>query len=229
MMRCAKMKKDFTFKPEKLVERWPNEFTVSESSWHGIVTAISEPLFVVTGWKANGKENACLQSRASFFGSYGEYICILGWVRKKGHMYKSLKETGCCVLNFPSKDIAGQCFKTIKNNSFDVDEITESGLTAEKAAVVNAPRIKECFLNIECEYLWEHELSADNQSIVTVALKAVGISMDSEHYDESKLGCFGEKGYLFLASDLSNPDTGEMRNGGFAFVDLHRRQDEEEC
>lgn len=32
-----------------------------------------------------------------------------------------------------------------------------SGLTTEKGVTVNAPRIKECFLNIECDLLWEHE------------------------------------------------------------------------
>jgi len=29
--------------------------------------------------------------------------------------------------------------------------------TAEKAKTVNAPRIAECFLSIECEFLWERE------------------------------------------------------------------------
>jgi len=37
----------------------------------------------------------------------------------------------------------------LENNQFETDEITASGLTVEKAIKVNAPRIKECFLNIE--------------------------------------------------------------------------------
>jgi len=60
-------------------------------------------------------------------------------------MYQSLKETKVCVLNFPSNDIYERCIKTIGNNGFDTDEITVSGLTAENAFMVNAPRIKECF------------------------------------------------------------------------------------
>lgn len=31
-------------------------------SWMDFVTAIPSPIFVVTGYKANGKPNACLQS-----------------------------------------------------------------------------------------------------------------------------------------------------------------------
>ena len=73
-------------------------------------------------------------------------------------MYQSLKETRVCVLNFPSIDIYDRCIKTIGNNQFETDEITASGLTAEKASKVNAPQIKRVFLNIECEFLWEHDL-----------------------------------------------------------------------
>ncbi len=60
-------------------------------------------VFVVTGWKSNGKENACLHSWSSFMGSGLEnFICILGKVNKEGHMYQSLRETKVCVLDFPS-------------------------------------------------------------------------------------------------------------------------------
>ncbi len=175
------MKKHFTSKPEELKERWPGDFTAVESSWLDAVADIPTPLFVVTSWKANGKENACMQSRATFSAAYGKYYCVLGWVRTAGHMYKTLKETGCCVLNFFSGDISGKCFDTIENNSYDTDEITASGLTAEKARSVNAPLIKESFLNIECEYLWEHELLPGDSSMAVVALKAVGIYIDDEY------------------------------------------------
>lgn len=63
-------------------------------------------------------------------------------VSKSGHMYQSLKETGVCVLNFPSYDIYDRCIKTIEHNEFETNEITAAGLTAERAVKVNAPRIK---------------------------------------------------------------------------------------
>lgn len=101
-------------------------------------------------------------------------------------MYQSLKETGYCVLNFPSRDVYDFCLNTIDNNQFETDEITASGLTAEKAVSVNAPRIAECFLNIECEFLWEKEHFEGSRDVV-VALKASHISMDSDRYDESTI------------------------------------------
>ena len=108
------------------------------------VTAIPSTLFLVTTYKDNGKENACLQSWSTFVGDGGEFICILSSVSKVGHLYKSLLHTKECVLNFPSSDIYKKCEQTIINNGYDDDdEITMSGLTAEKAKTVNAPRNPE--------------------------------------------------------------------------------------
>ena len=165
------MKKEIavTERPEIFTEQYLAAF--GNMSWYDFVTAMPSLVFVVTGWKSNGKKNACLHSWSSFAGSGADnFICILGKVNKDGHMYQSLKETKACVLNFPSNDIYDRCIKTIGNNQFETDEITASGLTAGSCLKVNAPRIKECFLNIECEFLWEHELFEGSRE-AAVALK----------------------------------------------------------
>ena len=197
-------------------ERYTDEYlkACGNMSWYDFVVGMPSLVFLVTGWKSNGKENACLQSWASFVGGGPDnYICILSKVNKSGHMYKSLKETMVCVLNFPSNDIYDRCIKTIGNNGFDTDEITVSGLTAEKSFKVNAPRIKECFLNIECEYLWEHELY-EGSGEVTIALRSVHVCMDDEHFDQSKLGRYGKDGFLFQVDRPINPETGEVTGFG---------------
>lgn len=141
-------------------------------SWYDFVTAMPSLVFLVTGWKPNGKENACLQSWSTFAGSGADnFMCIMGKVNRGG--------------------------------------LTASGLTAEKALMVNAPQIKECFLNIECEYLWEHELFEGSQE-AAVALKAVNICMDRERYDQSMLGRYGKNGYLYQIDQPTNPETGEI-------------------
>jgi flavin reductase (DIM6/NTAB) family NADH-FMN oxidoreductase RutF len=202
------MKKEFSTRPETISEQWLKD--AGGFSWQDFVTAIPSLVFVVTGWKTNGKENACLQSWSTFVGGGADdFVCIMGKVSKGGHMYQSLKETGVCVLNFPTNDVYDRCIKTIGNNQFESDEITASGLTAERAAKVNAPRIKECFLNIECEFLWEHELFEGSHEL-TIALKAVNICMDSDRYDQSKLGRYGKTGYLYQIDGPTNPETGEI-------------------
>ena len=216
-------------KKEISITEWPNKISGYETAqylaasgnlaWYDLVAAMPSLVFIVTGWKSNGKENACLQSWSTFAGSGADnFICIMGKVNKGGHMYQSLKETRVCVLNFPSIDIYDRCIKTIGNNQFETDEITASGLTVEKASEVNAPRIKECFLNIECEFLWEHELFQGSQE-VAVALKAVHICMDSEHYDQNKLGRYGENGYLYQIDQPTNPETGESMRINYGIVE----------
>ncbi|MDR1465837.1 MAG: flavin reductase [Oscillospiraceae bacterium] len=214
------MKKDFLSRPDAISEQ--RCINYGGFSWHEFMTAIPEPFFVVTGWKANGKQNACVQSWANFVsGGIDDFVCILGNVYKNGHMYRSLRKTGVCVLNFPSidADVYARCIKTIGNNAYETDEITAAGLTAEKASKVNAPRIKECFLNIECEFLWKRALCAGSKTL-TVALKALNICMDSDRYDQSKLGRYGKGGYLFHIHCPVNPETGEDAPYGIGTIAL---------
>lgn len=212
------MKQEFSTKPDAIQETWPGE--LSAFSWQDFVTAIPSPLFLVTSYKSNGKENACLQSWSTFIGDSGEFICLLGSVSRRGHLYQTLRETRCCVLNFPSRDVYDRCAATIANNGFDDDEITKSGLTAEPSVSVNAPRVQECFLNIECEVLWEHE-HFDNSRDVVVALRATHICMDSAHYDENGIGRYGKTGYMYNIHSTRNPETGEVAPDCFGALEKY--------
>lgn len=194
------MKKEFNICPEGIDEKELWGF-----SWMEHVCAIPSPLVVVTSYKANGLPNATMQSWCTFMGEDG-YHCIFSSVHKGGHMYKTLKETGCCVVNFPSKESFLKCMDTVKNNGFDNDEISMSGLTVEQASMVNAPRIAECFLNLECEFEWEKDIT-DKGSIAVVCLKVVNICMDESRYGE--IGRYGKNGYLYNIHSPRNPETGE--------------------
>ena len=201
------MKKEFPARPEAITEQWCRD--AGGFSWQDFLTAMPSLVFVVTGWKANGRENACLQSWSTFVGGgTDDFVCLIP-AFEGGHMYQSIKATGVCVLNFPSADIYERCIKTIGHNQLEDDEITAAGLTAEKAAKVDAPRIRECFLNIECEFLWEHEV-VPGSHMMMVALRAVSICMDSDRYDQGRLGRYGKTGYLYQIHCPMNPETGEV-------------------
>jgi hypothetical protein len=64
-------------------------------------------------------------------------------------------------------------------------------------------------LNIECEYLWEHEHYPGSDE-VTVALKTKHVCMDSDKPDESKAGRYGKTGYMYNIHSPTNPATGEV-------------------
>lgn len=195
------MKKEYSTIPPLMANMQTYGF-----SWMDFVTAIPAPLFVVTSFKANGKPNACLQSWACFNGSEKGFYAILSSVNKAGHMYKTVKDTSVCVLNFPSTDVYDRCLDTIDNNQWEADEITTSGLTVEFATTVNAPRIKECFLSLECRYLWEREIT-EGSSHVLMCFEVSNICMDEAHLDESVQGRYGASGYLYNVHYPVNPET----------------------
>ncbi|MGN1031207.1 MAG: flavin reductase [Butyricicoccaceae bacterium] len=196
------MKKEFDQCPAVI-----NEAELYGFSWMEHVMAIPSPLVVVTSYKENGMPNATMQSWCTFTGENG-YYCLFASVNKHGHMYTSINKTKQLVINFPSKDIFIQCMKTIEHNEYEDDEIAMSGLTAEQASKVNAPRIRECFLNLECEYVWEREL-LPNSSHVVLCVKVVNVCMDEAHYNADKNGRYGDTGYLYNIHSPRNPDTGK--------------------
>jgi flavin reductase (DIM6/NTAB) family NADH-FMN oxidoreductase RutF len=82
-------------------------------------------------------------------------------------------------------------------------------LTVEKATLVNAPRIKECFLNLECQYLWEKEHFEDSSHVV-MCVVVKNVCMEDNHFDEEKNGRYGETGYIYHISRTVNPKEGSM-------------------
>jgi flavin reductase (DIM6/NTAB) family NADH-FMN oxidoreductase RutF len=194
------MKKEYSAIPASMKDMETYGF-----SWMEFVTAIPSPLFVVTSYKSNGKPNACLQSWACFSGRPNGFYAILSSVNKAGHFYQTLKEKGEVVLNFPSADIYDYCYATIKNNGFDDDEISLSGLTTEKASMVNAPRIKECFLHLECRFVWDREI-IEGDTHVIICLEIINICADELHLNEFTKGRYGDEGYLYNVHYPVNPE-----------------------
>ena len=185
------MKKEYSMMPSSM-----ENINAYGFSWMDFVTAIPAPLFVVTSYKSNGKPNACLQSWACFNGDTNGFYAVLSSVSNRGHMYQTVRETGEVVLNFPSADIYSLCKDTIRNNGFEDDEITLSGLTCEPATVVNAPRIKECFLALESRYLWEREIIEGNNNVL-MCFEVKNICIDEKYLDEAGQGRYGESGFLY--------------------------------
>lgn len=206
------MKKEYSTVPPSMAKMETYGF-----SWMDFVTAIPSPLFVVTSYKSNGKPNACLQSWACFSGGSKGFYAILSSVNKAGHLYQTVKEKGEVVLNFPSADIYPLCQQTIANNGYDDDEIALSGLTAEPASTVNAPRIKECFLSLESCYLWEREIT-EGSSHVLMCFEVTNICIDETHLNEAAQGRYGEGGYIYNVHYPVNPENFSGKSHDFIAI-----------
>lgn len=150
------MKRDINItQPEYLVEDWPGKYDVF--SWLEYIVTVPNPIFFVTTRKPNGAPNANLTSWGFLIGEKGNYSILMALLNNS-HTYKNILREGEWCVGFPSFQHYRQCFETIRLNQPDNDEITDSGLTVELPKCVQAPRIAECLINLECRLEWHRPL-----------------------------------------------------------------------
>lgn len=187
-------------------------------NWLEHVTAIPQSLVLVTGYKNNGLANGTMQSWFCF-SSEGEFYCIFGSVNKNTHMYEIAKNKGHLVINFPDAGAYDKCMETVRNNGYDVDELKAVGLSYSAASKVNAPVVDDCFLNLECEVVWERELFEGSYHVV-LCVKVVNVWFDEEHYNVDKLGRYGRTGYVYNLHSPINPETYEWQETSLGYIDF---------
>jgi len=200
------MKMEISQLPENFKETWPGQFSIF--SWVEFVTAIPQAISVVTTYKENGLPNACPQSWTTYTGDGTGYHVIFSLMNTT-HTYKNILREKEFAVNFPSSDEFRKCMDTIEKNTENTDEITASGLTIEAAKLVNAPRIKECFLNLECKLGWHKPLHTGSVWHV-FAGEVVHVAIDSEHSKANSNGRYGDKGYIYNIHTPIDPTTGEQ-------------------
>ena len=71
-------------------------------------------------------------------------------VSDRNYSYKAMRKTGECVIAIPTVEIAGKVVACGNCSGRDVDKFGTMGLTPLKGAVVKAPLIGECYVNLEC-------------------------------------------------------------------------------
>lgn len=91
-----------------------------------------------------------------------------------------MKETGEFVVNLTTESMAWATDYCGVRSGRDVDKWKETGLTPEKANVVNVPVIKESPVNIECRVVKVEELDSHHMFIADV----VAVDVDEAYMDE---------------------------------------------
>lgn len=141
--------------PDYLIEDWPNKYEVF--SWLEYIITVPNPIFLITTYKENGKPNANLHSWGFPVGDRGQFSFLLALLDGT-HTFTNILRTGEFCVNYPSLKDAAACFETIQKNGPENDEITDAGLTLEPACLVSAPRVAECFFNLECRLEWNRPI-----------------------------------------------------------------------
>jgi flavin reductase (DIM6/NTAB) family NADH-FMN oxidoreductase RutF len=196
-------------KPDNFIDRWPGEFTIF--SHYEMALGIPHSLFLITTTKENGKPNACFQSWSSFTGDSGGYFAITP-ILHSTHTYKNILRTKEFCINFINAKYYDACYKTIRNNSDDTDEIEAGGFTKEHAKCINVPRIKEAFLSLECTYHSGMDLSGKGiMSLIIGKVESAAVEESHISGSENKYGKDGFMYYLYELSDFTKGDQGQRK------------------
>ena len=209
-------------KPEYITEDWDGQYTVL--SWLAYVAAIPHVIFMVTTYKENKMPNACLWGWSCFSGEGDHFYVIMPGLRTDRHTYQNIKRTGEFCINFLPPQYAEQCDKTISSNDDDTDEFAVGGFTQESAHAINAPRIKESFLKLECQYEWEKELTP-NSCCRTICGKVKHISINDEFGRSTVYERYGNNSFMVHLMGMKDPYTGKRLPGGVGRVELTKEMD----
>lgn len=213
------MKYEYHKMPESLKENYANISSAWGFCWKEFVMTVPSPMFLVTTYKSDGLTNACMQSWSTFTSANrGKgFYAILSSVNKGGHLYATLTEKKDAVINFFSADRYDACMSTIRHNEAETDEINAAGLTSDPAKWVNAPIVRECFMNLECHYMWEKEIVPGDDHVM-ICLEVIGAHIDEEYLAEKT----GEAGILYNIHYQLNPEKVEKTNHDYAGVILKK-------
>lgn len=168
---------------------------------------IPQTLFAITTRKENGRPNVCFHSWSCFHGDKTAFFAVLGGLFQHTHTYANILREGVFCLNFlPLSAYEGLC-KTILYNQEDLDEIQAGGFTLEPAATMDAPCIRESFLQLECTLEEAKDLSgAGITAMVTGRVQQVRVE---EAYARELDRRYGPAGFMLLASAPQNLQTGQ--------------------
>jgi len=199
------VKHELNAQPACFKPTWTGQYKLF--SWIEHVTSIPQAMSVITTWKEGRVPNACLQAWTTYTGDADGYYVILS-ILNHYHTYKNILRYKDFVVNFPNIGVFPKCYKTIENNSDETDEIASVGLTIEPSKVVDAPRIKECFLNLECRLGW-HKPLHDGSVWHIFAGEVVHVAIDSSYSQSGANRRYGSGGYVFNITNPTDPKTGE--------------------
>jgi len=164
-------------------------------------------MFYITTFKDNGKNNVCLHAWGFVDSDPSHATYFILSLNKNGHTYQNVQREGVFCINYQTQDNP-KLGKTVQHNAYEDDEISAPGLTAEKCVRINAPRIRECELQLECRVIWEKDISPSNKIVTASRIEYVTLDEALLNTDyRKKLRAFDTR--LCYTKQI-NPIAGEM-------------------
>jgi flavin reductase (DIM6/NTAB) family NADH-FMN oxidoreductase RutF len=126
------------------------------------------PVIMVTT-SAKGKPNIMTMTWLTMVDFVPPIIaCVMS---EDNYSFKALKETKECVINIPTADLVKIAVGIGECSGSKVDKFKKFKLTPEKASLVKAPMIGECFANLECKVI-DMKMAAKYNIFILEVVKA---------------------------------------------------------
>ena len=182
--------------------------------------AVPHVLFAITTWKENGMPNVCLHSWSCFHGDKNAFFAVLGCLYQHTHTFSNIKRTQSFCINFLPVKYYDRLVDTINHNGMDDDEFKVGGFSLERGKAVDAPTIKEAFINMECSLKQIQDLSGSGITSMVIG-EVVSISVDEEYAKGHDKRC-GHDGFMMLVPSAQNLITGEPNPSVIATLKIDR-------
>jgi flavin reductase (DIM6/NTAB) family NADH-FMN oxidoreductase RutF len=107
-----------------------------------------KPLVLVTTLGPKGLPNVAPKTQNMDVGRREQYFAFV--CTPHHHTYQNIKANHEFVVNYPGPKLI-ENVSAAAQQAEDVDEIMLAGLTSIRSIAVKPPRIKECYLHLECK------------------------------------------------------------------------------
>lgn len=110
----------------------PGPIVLVSSAWQGKTNIMT------MGW------HMIMEMEPSLIGAY---------IWEENHSFEMILQSKECVINVPTVDLLTTVVNVGQSHGFEVDKFRKFKLTAAPSHKVKAPRIEECYANIECRLI----------------------------------------------------------------------------
>jgi len=204
--------------PSHFKPGWPGQFDVF--SHLEFVCGIPQTLFAITTYKDGGVPNVCPQSWSSFVSGKDGYYAVLGGLTERCHTYRNIVREKCLCINFLPAEHYASMMRAVEDNGDRTDEFAVCGFTCKPCEKIDAPRIGESFLSLECT-LAETARLADGALPLTVGKVILArLSEDYAHGIDRK---YTRAGFLFNVHSPADCETGVCDKSGVATSHIEMR------
>jgi flavin reductase (DIM6/NTAB) family NADH-FMN oxidoreductase RutF len=170
---------------------------------------LPSPVLVIGTYCADGKPNIMTAAWGGI--ACSKPPCVSISLREATLSFHSIQQTEAFTVNIPSEKYFKEADFAGLASGRDCDKFEETGLTAEKSKLVNAPLVKEFPYALECRLIQQVTLGLHTMFIGEI----VGMVADSEALSPSKLpdiekvhpilfGSFGSNAYYAVGKKLGD-------------------------